>query len=144
MYFEEFNQGDKFSTRSRVVTPTDIDTFAISTGAVNPLFLDDKYAREIGLERRIAPGLLTLSLAVGLVYSLGLFDHLTALVSIDVNFLAPVNAGDEIKSTVEVVEKRETRQEDRGIVVLKLKCQNQEEKQVMEVTRFAYLLQRKS
>ncbi len=41
MYFEEFNLGDQFNTRPRVVTATDIDTFAISTGAVNPLFLDD-------------------------------------------------------------------------------------------------------
>ena len=144
MYFEELNQGDKFSTRPRVVTATDIDTFAISTGAVNPLFLDDKFARAIGLERRIAPGLLTLSLTVGLVYSLGLFDHLTALLSINVNFLASVNAGDEIRGMVEVIEKKETKQENRGIVVLKLNCQNQEGKQVLEVTRFVCLVQRKS
>ncbi len=144
MYFEELNQGDKFSTRPRVVTATDMDTFAISTGAVNPLFLDDKFARAIGLKGRIAPGLLTLSLTVGLVYSLGLFDHLTALLSLNVNFLAPVNVGDEIKSMVEVIEKKETKQKDRGIVVLKLNCQNQEGKQVLEVPRFAYLLQRKS
>ena len=144
MYFEEFNQGDKFSTRSRVVTATDIDTFAISTGAVNPLFLDDKFAREIGLKGRIAPGLLTLSLTVGLVYLLGLFDHLNALLNFSVNFLASVNVGDEIKSTVEVIEKKETKQKDRGIVVLKLNCQNQGGKQVLEVTNFTCLLQRKS
>lgn len=144
MYFEELNQGSKFNTRSRVVTATDMDTFAISTGAVNPLFLDDKFARRLGLESRIAPGLLTLSLTVGLVYSLGLFDQLIALLSVDVNFLAPVHAGDEIRSTVEVIEKRETKQKDKGIAVLKLNCQNQEGKQVLEVARFVYLLQRKN
>ena len=145
MYFEEFNQGDKFNTRSRVVTATDIDTFAISTAAVNPLFLDDKFARAMGFERRVAPGLLTLSLVVGLVYSLGLFDHLHALLNFSVNFLSPVNVGDEIKGTVEVIEKKETkRKEDRGIVVLKLNCQNQEGKQVLEVTDFVCLLRRKS
>ncbi|MDO8688235.1 MAG: MaoC family dehydratase [Dehalococcoidales bacterium] len=144
MYYEELNQGDKFTTRPRVVTATDIDTFAISTGAVNPLFLDDKFARALGLERRIAPGLLTLSLTVGQVYALGLFDHIIALVSMNVNFLSSVNAGDEIKSTVEVVEKRETTQKNRGIVVLKLNCQNQEGKQVLEATRLVFLMQRKS
>lgn len=143
MYFDELNPGDKFSTRSRVVTATDIDNFAISSGAVNPLFLNDKFAQTIGLERRVAPGLLTLSLTIGQMYALGLFDHLTALLSINVNFLAPVSAGDEIKSTVEVIEKRETRREDRGLIILKMDCQNQEAKPVMEVTRFAYLLQRK-
>ena len=39
MYFEEFSIGQDFKTRSRVVTPTDIDLFAGITGAVNPLFL---------------------------------------------------------------------------------------------------------
>jgi len=144
MYFEEFNQGDKFTTRSRVVTSTDIDTFAISTGAINPLFLDDKYARKMGFERRNAPGLLTTSLTVGLAYSLGLFDHSVALLGIDVKFLASVNAGDEIKGTVEVVEKREAKLEDKGVVVFKLGCQNQEGKQLLEITRFSCLVQRKS
>ena len=144
MYFEELNQGEKFDTRPRVVTATDIDTFAISTGAVNPLFLDDKSARAIGLERRIAPGLLTLSLTVGLVYALGLFDHLTALLGLNVSFLASVNAGDEIRGMVEVIEKKEAKQENRGIVVLKLNCQNQEGKQVLEVTKFVCLVQRKT
>ena len=144
MYFEEFRQGDKFSTRPRVVTATDIDTFAISTGAVNPLFLDDKFARAMGLERRIAPGLLTLSLTVGLMYSLGLFDHIIALLSLNVNFLGSVDAGDEIKSLVKVIEKRETKQKDRGIVVLKVDCQNQEGEPVLEATKFVCLLQRKS
>ncbi len=144
MYFEQFNEGDKFSTRPRVVTATDIDTFAISTGAVNPLFLDDKFARAMGFERRIAPGLLTLSLTVGLVYSLGLFDHVIGLLSLNLHVLASVNAGDEIKGTVEVVEKRETKQKDRGVVVLKLNCQNQEGKQVLEATRVVCLLRRKS
>ena len=41
MYFEDFNLGDKFTTRSRIVTGTDIDMFAILTGATNPTFLDD-------------------------------------------------------------------------------------------------------
>lgn len=144
MYFEEFNLGDRFSTRPRVVTATDIDTFAISTGAPKPLFLDDKFAKAIGLEKRIAPGLLTLSLTIGQVYSLGLFDHLTALLSLEVNFLASVNVGDEIKSTVEVIEKKETRRQDRGLVILKISCQNQEEKQVMEAAKFVYLLQRRN
>ncbi|MBI4283134.1 MAG: MaoC family dehydratase N-terminal domain-containing protein [Chloroflexi bacterium] len=144
MYYEEFNLGDQFTTRPRVVTATEMDSFAISTGAVNPLFLDDKFAKTRGLEKRVAPGLLTLSLAVGLMYALGLFDHIIALLSLNVNFLASVTAGDEIKGRIEVVEKRETKQKDRGIVVLTLNCQNQEGKPVLEVTRFVLLLQREN
>lgn len=144
MYFEDIEPGDKFTSRPRVVTPTDIDSFAISTGAVNPLFLDDTSARKLGFDRRIAPGLLTLSLTVGLVYALGLFDHVIALMHIDVNFLASVNAGDEIKSTVEVIEKRETRHQERGIAILKVNSQNQNGKPVLEIGNLACLIRHKS
>ena len=143
MYFEEFNLGDKFTTRPRMVTATEMDTFAISTGAVNPLFLDDKFARTRGFERRIAPGLLILSLTIGMMYALGLFDHIIALLNLNVNFLGSVTAGDEIRATAEVVEKRETKQGDRGIVVLKVDCQNQAGKPVLEITRSVSLLQRR-
>ena len=47
MYFEESNLSDQFNTRPRVMTATDMDTFAISTGVVIPLFLDDG-AQETG------------------------------------------------------------------------------------------------
>lgn len=144
MYFEELRLGDRFVSRPRLITATDIDNFAISTGAVNPLFLDDKSAREMGFEARIAPGLLTLSLAIGLVYSLGILDHLTALVNVEVRFLAPMNAGDKLRCSIEIVEKRETKRKDRGIIALKLNCRDQEDKEVMEVSRFVYLVQRKS
>lgn len=144
MFFEELNIGDKFNTRPRVVTGTDIDTFAISTGLVNPLFLDDKVARAKGFETRIAPGYLTLSLTMGAVYALGLLDHGLALLSLTINFTAPVQVGDEIRSTVEVVEKNETKHKERGIVAFKITCQNQEGKQVFEVPRLVCLLRRKS
>jgi acyl dehydratase len=143
MYFEEFSQGDRYNTRPRVVTATDVDSFAISTGADNPLFLDDKFAREMGFNQRIAPGLLTLSLTVGLVYSLGLFDHLVALLNLEVNFLAPVYPGDEIKGTVEVIDKREAKRGDSGIVMLRLNTLNQKGKQVLDIPRFVCLLKRK-
>ena len=144
MYFEELLLDNRFVSRPRLITATDIDNFAISTGAVNPLFLDDKSARELGFEARIAPGLLTLSLAIGLVYSLGLLDHLTALVNVEVRFLAPMSAGDKLICSVEIVEKRETKRKDRGLIALKLNCQNQENKEVIEVSRFVYLVQRRS
>ena len=144
MYFEDFNLGDKFTSRSRMVTGTDIDMFAILTGAINPTFLDDKSARQVGHERRIVPGVLTLSLGLGLLYSLGFFDHLIALLSIErVKFPAPVNSRDKVKCNIEIVSKKESKKKDRGIVILKWNCQNQEEKPVLEVTRLALLMQRR-
>ena len=133
MYFEEFSQGDKFVTRSRVVTGTDMDIFAALTGATNPLFLNEEFGKKQGFKGRIAPGILILALAVGAQYSMGLFDHIIAFLGIDkLRFLSPVYPGDTIVYKVEVVEKRETEKKERGIIVFKWVGENQNGKSVIE------------
>ncbi len=133
MYFEEFKQGDKFTTRSRVVTGTDIDMFAALTGATNPLFLDSEFGKKQGFGGRIAPGILILALAAGAQYSTGLFDHIIAFLGIDkLKFLNPVYPGDTVQYHVEVIEKRETEKRGRGIIVFKWVGENQEGKAVLE------------
>jgi acyl dehydratase len=52
MFYFNFKVGDRFISRSRIVTPTDVDLFAGVTGAVNPLFLNEE-ARRRGFEGRI-------------------------------------------------------------------------------------------
>ena len=134
MYFEDFLEGNKFETRSRVVTGTDIDIFAALTGATNPLFMDEEFGKKLGYKGRVAAGLLTLSLAQGLQYSIGLFDHIIAFSGIDkLRFLAPVNPGDTIRCSVEVLERRGTKKEDRGIVTTHWNCHNQEGQLVLEL-----------
>ena len=133
MYFEEFSQGDTFATRSRVVTGTDMDIFAVLTGATNPLFLNEEFGKKQGFKGRIAPGILILALAVGAQYSMGLFDHIIAFLGIDkLRFLSPVYPGDTIVYKVEVVEKRETEKKERGIIVFKWVGENQNGKSVIE------------
>ena len=133
MYFEEFSRGDKFATRSRVVTGTDIDILATLTGATNPLFLNEEFGKKQGFKGRIAPGVLILALAVGAQYSMGLFDHIIAFLGIDkLRFLSPVYPGDTIRFNVEVIEKRETESKGRGIIVLKWVGENQDGKSVLE------------
>ena len=124
-YFDDFKLGDRFISRSRIITSTDIDLFTGITGAVNPLFLSDNAARKRGFEGRIAPGLLVLSIAMGLLYQLGLFDNIIALLGIsDLRFTSPVRPGDEINIECKVVEKREGKTGDKGIVKLKITCKN--------------------
>ena len=134
MYFEDFLPGDKFETRPRVVTGTDIDIFAAFTGATNPLFMDEQFGKKLGYKGRIAPGPLTLSLIIGLQYSMGLFDHIIAFLGIDkLRFLASVNPGDTIRCSVEVLEKRGAKKQDRGIVTTRWNCHNQEGQLVLEM-----------
>ncbi len=133
MYFEEFSQGDRFATRSRVVTGTDVDIFAALTGATNPLFLNEEFGKKQGFKGKIAPGILILALAVGAQYSMGLFDHIIAFLGIDkLRFLSPVYPGDTIRYNVEVIEKRETKRKERGMIVFKWVGENQDGKSVLE------------
>lgn len=133
MYFEEFSQGDKFTTRPRVVTGTDTDMFAALTGATNPLFMNEEFGKKQGFKGRIAPGVLILALGVGAQYSMGLFDHIVAFLGIDkLKFLSPVYPGDTITYNVEVIGKRETEKKERGIIVFKWVGQNQDRKPVLE------------
>ncbi len=142
MYYEELNQGDKVTTRRRVVTGTDIDTFAIMTGAINPLFLEDGFGKRLGFKGRIAPGILTLALATGLQYATGLFDDIIAFLGIDkLKFLATVNPGDTIWAEAEVIAKKEIDGE-RGIVSFKWLAKNQEERPVLEAET-TFMLKRK-
>jgi 3-hydroxybutyryl-CoA dehydratase len=142
MYYEELNQGDKIMTRRRVVTGTDIDTFAIMTGAINPLFLEDGFGKRLGFKGRIAPGILTLALATGLQYATGLFDDIIAFLGIDkLRFLATVNPGDTIWAEAEVIAKKEIDGE-RGIVSFGWLAKNQEERPVLEAET-TFMLRRK-
>ncbi len=126
MFFEDFEVGKKLVTRSRVITPTDIDLFAGLTGAVNPLFLSDEAARKRGFEGRIAPGMLVLSMAIGLMYQLGLFDNIIALTGVDgVRFRSPVRPGDELVVECEVVEKKEAKSGKAGVVRFRVVCRNE-------------------
>lgn len=83
MHFEESSKGDKFTTRSRVVTGTDMDVFAALTGATNPPFLTEEFGKRQGFKGRTAPGVLILALGVGAQYWMGLFDHIIAFLGID-------------------------------------------------------------
>ncbi|MEM2225276.1 MAG: MaoC/PaaZ C-terminal domain-containing protein [Candidatus Caldarchaeum sp.] len=125
MFYEDFKLGQEFKTTSRTVTPTDIELFTSFTWAVNPLFLNEQYARERGFPTRLAPGALVISFVIGLLYQTGIFDHIIALAGIDkLAFKSPTHAGDVIMARAVVSEVRETKTGDRGLVRFNVQCLN--------------------
>ena len=98
--------------------------------------MDMEYIRrESVFGTRVAPGVLTFGLAEGLTLQTGIL-HGTglALLSYDVRVLAPVLAGDTISVEIEVVDRRETRKPDRGVVTFRHRIANQRGEPVMEAT----------
>ena len=134
--FEGFRVGDRYRTLARTVSEFEILQFVTLAGFTEPLFMDLEYIRrESVFKSRVAPGVLTFALAEGLVLQTGIL-HGTglALLHYDVKVVAPVLAGDTITVDVEVVDTRETRKPDRGVVTFRHRVVNQRDEAVMEAT----------
>lgn len=132
MYFEDFQIGQKWESKGRTVTEADVVLFTGLTGALNPLFLDEDYAKTTRFKGRILPGLLTASIGVGLTYQLPsdpFGEGFVALTKLEINAKKPVKIGDTLKALVEVVNKQE-REKD-GKVYLKISVINQNKEEVM-------------
>jgi len=134
--FEEHAIGAVYRTMARTVSETDIVTFVNLCGFNEPLFYDMEYVKkESVFGRRAAPGALTFALSEGLVMQTGLI-HGTGMAWLggEVRVVAPVLEGDTIRVEVEVVDKRETKKPDRGIVTYRHRVLNQRDEVVLELT----------
>ena len=132
--FEGHAIGAVYRTRARTVSETDIVTFVNLCGFVEPLFMDMEFVkRESVFARRAAPGALTFALSEGLIMQTGLI-HGTGMAWLggELRIVAPVLEGDTIRVEVEVVDKRETKKADRGIVSYRHRVLNQRDEVVLE------------
>ena len=110
-HIEEMEIGDRFVTKSRVITKTDLELYAISTGNTHPMFLSEEYAKSLGWRTQLVPGLLSLSVAIGLLIQSGLAIHVMAFMGTDkVRFNAPVHPYDTVRVEGNVLSKKKTEQ----------------------------------
>src|SRR5437870_5590116 len=134
--FDDYKIGATYKTLGRTVSETDIVNFVNLGGFTEPLFMDMEYvAKESVFGRRAAPGVMTFALSEGLCMQTGLI-HGTGIAWLggEVKVVAPVLEGDTIYVEIEIVDKRETKKPDRGIVTYKHRVLNQRGETVMELT----------
>ena len=139
LYFEDFEPGNTYPTARRTVTEADVVNFTTLCGFFEPLFMDTPYVEsETPYARRIAPAALTFSLAEGLAILSGIM-HKTgiALLGVEMRVIGPVFIGDTLCVDIQVLEKKETRKPERGIVIFRHRVLNQDGQAVLEyqVTR---------
>jgi acyl dehydratase len=126
LYFEEFSEGMELETRGRTISESDIVNFAGLSGDFNPMHVDETYAQTTQFGRRVAHGLLGLSIASGLAYQMGFLDGtVIAFTGLEWKFRAPVFIGDTVRVQVKVVRLREMRQAGGGFVTFDVKLVNQ-------------------
>jgi 3-hydroxybutyryl-CoA dehydratase len=102
-YFESFEIGEKWKSRGRTITETDIVMFSALTGDFYPLHTDIEYAKNSHFKQRIAHGMLVLSFGVGLTKMDP--DIVVANYGIDqLRFTHPVFINDTIHVELEVMD----------------------------------------
>ena len=107
LYFEDFELGQEFITRSRTITEADVVAFAGLSGDFNPLHTDEEFAKKTVFGTRIAHGLLGLSIASGLINQLGIAEKtVMAFLGLNWTFKAALKFGDTISVRQRVLEKR--------------------------------------
>lgn len=134
LYFEDFLPGEIYTTEKRTITETDLVNFVTQTGMFEALFMDVGYVKsETHYGRRIAPGLLTLAFAEGLVLHSGILrGRGIAFLGMEMKIKRPVFIGDTIYVEVNVIDKKETSKADRGIMTFCHRTKNQNGDVVME------------
>jgi len=145
LYFEDVEVGMRFESPSRTITEADLVNFAGVSGDYNPLHTDETFAATTPYGRRIAHGMLALSVVTGLRQRMGVFDG-TILAFLEIRswrFRRPVFPGDTIRAVTSVAELRETSKEDRGVMIQGIEVLNQDD-EVVQDGEFVTLLRRRA
>jgi len=134
MYFEEFEVGQQIVSAGRTITEADIVNFAGISGDFNQMHVDAAFSEKTFFKKRVAHGLLVLSIASGLAVQTGVMEGtVIAFREIDQwKFLKPVFIGDTIHAELEVMEKKDLRRIGGGAVIIEVSVKNQNAEIVMK------------
>lgn len=128
-YFEDFAVGQVFHTQGRTITEADIMSFAGWSWDTNPVHTDKAHSAGGRFGGPIAHGVLGLSVAMGLVSRLGVFEACSiALLGIDGwRFERPMVAGDTVHCTLTITGVRATSNGTSGILDREFVLTNQDD-----------------
>ena len=140
-YFDDFVVGERISTYRRTITEGEIAHFCSFVGYHVPLFIDEEYAKTTRYGGRIAPSSLIMSVSTGMTESL-FRNNIVALIAVERGrFYVPLRAGDTIRTNVIVVDKKNSKHDDRGIITFHDEVINQRDEKIFEIDKIA-LIQR--
>jgi acyl dehydratase len=139
LWFEEFEVGRRYPTRSRVITFDDHLAFCRLVGYEVPLFLDSQRAGQTRYGGVICPSHLIMSFSTAMTGDL-FSESVRGLLAIEnARFLAPVRPGDTIRTEVEVISKRMTSKPGIGLVTFRDHVINQEDQTVFQNDKIALI-----
>ena len=128
LYFEEFTTGRVFDHAwTRTVTEMDNVLYSSLTMNVQPLHLDEEFAKKTEFGQRIVNSLFTLGLMIGItVNDTTIGTTIANLGMTDVKFPKPVFHGDTLKAHTKIISKRQSKSRPtQGIVEFEHTATNQ-------------------
>jgi len=134
LYFEDFEIGHVSRSRGRTITEADIVNFAGLSGDFVELHTNEEFAKAGPFGRRIAHGLLVLSISSGLMVQMGqTTDTVVAFYGIDrLRFVRPTFIGDTVRVEKKVVDRQD--KEKGGVVTFETSVLNQNGEPVLVYT----------
>ena len=132
-YFEEFSVGQEIDSPARRVTEADVVEFAGHSGDYNKLHTGAEFAKASPYGKRIAHGLLGLSMASGLASRAGFIEGTAqAFVGLSWKFKSPIFFGDSIHLRARVTRTRPMPSMGGGMVIFAVTLLNQHDKRVQQ------------
>jgi len=132
-YFERFEVGTVFKSKSLAITRELIYGFSDLTGDDNRLHTDPEFMLSSEFGDVIAHGLLLESLGIGLVADLGVFQGTTiALLAADCRFVHTAVPGDQIRVELTITNKRLSTKPGRGVLFRTMRVINQRDEVLVE------------
>lgn len=125
MNFEDLKLGMKGSV-SKTITESDVTIYSGISLDINPVHLNEEYAKKTMFKHRIAHGMLSAGL-ISAALGTKLPGEGTIYLGQDLKFRAPVYLGETITVEVEIIELIK----EKNIVILKTTCTNQNGKIVV-------------
>ena len=123
-YFDELEIGEKFVTRGRTMTETDVINFCMLTGNWLELHSNIEYAKNTQFGQRLVQGSLAFSIIAGLVPT-GTQGRIQAFYGVDrLRFLKPVFIGDTLHAETEIT-KLEDKDDKSGVTTHQVSLVNQ-------------------
>jgi acyl dehydratase len=125
-YFEDYEIGKEFISESRTIGESDIIDFARLSGDFHPTHFDDDFAKASFYGEKVGHGLLSLSVAMGLINHWEYRSRsIMAFIKVTCRFLRPVKVNDRIHGKASILTKKEWKRPDKGVVVFGLEIINQ-------------------
>ena len=136
MWFEEFEIGQRIISAGRTISESDIVSFAGLSGDYNQIHTDAEFSSKTPFKKRVAHGLLGLSIASGLAMRTGVLEG-TVIAFREINnwkFSLPVYIGDTIHAELNIVDTKPFPRLGGGLITIELSVKNQQNDVTMKGT----------